>query len=95
MHKDYLNKIAGESDFLTFGAGEVTETVEQETSTIENILEKDNSLFIIAEVDGEIAGGLRFSGGFRNRTAHTGEFGTIRKINLRVRTDNIRGNSTV
>ena len=114
----YVNIIAGESDFLTFGAGEFDISIEDEEKILENSLEKDNKLFIIAEYKGEIIGNLNFSGGSRQRTAHTGEFGIsvleeywgnkigeelmgylinwsketkiVRKINLRVRTDNER-----
>lgn len=116
---EYLNIIGGESDFLTFGMGQFGRSVEQEEDFIENALGKENVLFIIAEVNGEVVGNLNFSGGLRQRTAHVGEFGVsilkeywgngigeelikyliswskssgiIRKINLRVRTDNTRG----
>lgn len=115
----YLNIIGGESDFLTFGLGEFGITIEQEEEFIKNTLKKDNSLFIIAEVNGKVIGNLNFSGGPRQRNAHVGEFGVsvlkeywgngigeelirylvnwskssgiIRKINLRVRTDNKAG----
>lgn len=113
---EYINAISRESDFLTFGEGEFNKTVEQEEKIIENTLKQNNALFILAEVDGEIAGMLNFSGGHRLRITHTGEFGVsvlkeywgqgigsslikylikwcketgiIRKINLRVRSDN-------
>jgi len=116
---EYLNVIGGESDFLTFGIGQFDKNVEQEQAFIENVLEKENALFIIAEVNGKVVGNLNFSGGPRQRIAHSGEFGVsvlkeywgtgigkelieylinwsknsgiIRKINLRVRTDNMRG----
>lgn len=115
----YLNIIGGESDFLTFGLDEFGKTVEQEEEFIKSTLKKDNSLFIIAEVNGRVIGNLNFSGGPRQRNAHVGEFGVsvlkeywgngigeelirylvnwsknsgiIRKINLRVRTDNKTG----
>lgn len=116
---EYLNVIGGESDYLTFGAGQFGRSVEQEEEFIVNALNKENALFIIAEVNGKVVGNLNFSGGIRQRTAHVGEFGVstlkeywgngigeelvkylinwsknsgmIRKINLRVRTDNTRG----
>jgi len=116
---EYLNIIGGESDFMSFGAGQFEKTVEQEEEFIANALIKKNVLFIIAEINGKIVGNLNFSGGPRERTAHAGEFGVsvlkeywgngigeelikfliswsknsgiIRKINLRVRTDNTRG----
>ena len=115
---EYLNIIGGESDFLTFGAGQFKKTVEQEEEFIADSLTKANALFIIAEINGKIVGNLNFSGGAKERTAHTGEFGIsvlkeywgngigekllkylitwskasgiIRKINLKVRTDNTK-----
>ncbi|MBV7276560.1 GNAT family N-acetyltransferase [Clostridiaceae bacterium UIB06] len=116
---EYLNIIGGQSNDLTFGEGEFGRTVEAEREFIKNALEKNNALFIIAEVDGKVVGNLNFSGGPRKRIAHVGEFGVsvlkeywgnrigeelirylidwsknskiIKKINLRVRTENKRG----
>lgn len=116
---EFINKVGGESDFLTFGLGEFGRSVEQEKDFIEGTLSKKNALLIVAEIDDKIVGNLNFSGGLRERTAHVGEFGVsvlreywgigigeelikylinwskdlgiIRKINLRVRTDNTRG----
>ncbi len=117
---EYLNIIGGESDFLTFGIDEFGRNVEEEEAFIENILKRENALFIIAEINGKVVGNLSFSGGPRERNMHIGEFGgvsilkkywgngigkelvkylinwsknsgIIRKINLRVRNDNIRG----
>jgi len=115
----YLNIIGGESDFLTFGAGQITMSIEQEENFIANSSSEENALFIVAEINGKVVGNLNFSGGPRERTAHTGEFGVsvlkeywgrgigeelikylinwskasgiIKKLNLRVRTDNARG----
>lgn len=72
---DYLNVIGGESVFLTFGIGEFEKSVEEEEEFIDNAMNKDNSLFIIAEDDRKVVGCLNFSGGSRQRTAHIGEFG--------------------
>lgn len=115
---EYLNVIGGESDYLTFGEGELSISLEEEEKIIENVSKKDNALFIVAEINGKIVGNLTFSGGNRKRIAHVGEFGisvlkeywgigigqelikylidwsknsgVIRKINLRVRSDNTR-----
>ncbi len=114
----YIEGIAGESDFLTFGPGEFGLTVEGERSYLAGISARGNALYLVAVIDGEIVGTLSFAGGGRPRTAHTGEFGVsvrrshwgngigrelircllnwckesgrIRKVNLRVRTDNLR-----
>ncbi|MFL0195681.1 GNAT family N-acetyltransferase [Clostridium sp. WILCCON 0269] len=116
---EYLNIIGGESDFLTFEMGEFGISIEQEEEFIANALNKQNALFIIAEINEKIIGNLNFSGGPRKRNAHVGESGVsvlkkywgngigkelikylidwsknsgiIRKLNLRVRNDNIRG----
>lgn len=114
---EYLNIIGGESDFLTFGPGDFGRSVEAEAEFIENALKRKNALFLVAVANGKIIGNLNFSGGSRERTSHTGEFGVsvlkdywgmgigeelirylinwsrgsgIRKINLRVRQDNLK-----
>ena len=70
-----MNIIGGESDFLTFGKDEYNRTVEDEEEFIVNALNKENALFIIAEIDGKVVGNLNFSGGPRERISHVGEFG--------------------
>ncbi|AAK79384.1 RimJ/RimL family protein N-acetyltransferase [Clostridium acetobutylicum] len=115
---EYLKKIAEESNFLTFGKGEVKKSVLEEREFIENAIKNKTSLFIVAESEGKIIGNLNFSTGENSRVRHTGEFGVsvlkeywglgvgrklimnliawskknhiVRKINLRVRTDNYR-----
>ncbi|MTI49262.1 GNAT family N-acetyltransferase [Sporosalibacterium faouarense] len=116
---DYVNSIAGESEFLTFGPGEFGITVEREKDIIKSYIEEKNKIYLVALIDNQIKGSINFSGGGRGRTEHTGEFGIsvsreywgfgigkellsyllewakktkmIRKINLRVRSDNDRG----
>ncbi|MEL7648798.1 MAG: GNAT family protein [Sedimentibacter sp.] len=116
---DYINSVAGETDYLSFGVGEFGMTVQQEEDFIENTSKKENALSLIAEINGKVVANLNFSGGARRRVSHVGEFGisvqkeywghgigeelirylidwckssgTIRKINLRARTDNARG----
>jgi len=115
---EYIERVAGESDYLTFGEGEFNTSIEEEARFIEACRKNQNSLFLIAEWRGEIIGCLTFSGGNHNRIGHYGEFGVtvlkrywgqgvgrilirylinwarashiIRKINLKVRTDNIK-----
>ncbi|WP_251862366.1 hypothetical protein [Clostridium sp. Marseille-Q2269] len=43
---NYLNIIGGESDFLTFAAGEFRRSVYEEEQFIDNVLERKNALFI-------------------------------------------------
>lgn len=113
---EYLSVIGGESDNLTFGLNELEITIEKEEMIIESINSRDNSIMIIAEINGEIASMLSMNCGTRPRTSHVGEFGItvrkhfwnfgigsamidymiewakntniVRKVNLRVRSDN-------
>lgn len=72
---NYVNKIGGESDFLTLGENEFIMTVEKEEAILESHMDVDNKIYIIAEIENEIVGSLNFSGGIRQRVRHTGEFG--------------------
>lgn len=114
----YLSKIGGESDFLTFGAGELNISESDEEAILEESRKAKNKMMILALVDNKVIGCLHFVGGARARIQHTGEFGVsvlkdywgqgigtvmveeliqwakgsniIRKLNLRVRSDNDR-----
>lgn len=113
----YVEQIASESDNVTMGPGEFGMSVEDERVYLKQVAEIPTSLYLIAEIEGEIVGMLSFSAGRRPRVRHVGEFGTsvlrtywnlgigyhmlnylidwakgtdiIRKINLRVRIDNL------
>ena len=115
----YIEQVAGETDFLTFGPGEFGGSEECQRQTYALALITDNELFLMAEINGRIVGNLAFRGLCRPRVEHSGEFGItilqefwglgigrylieyligwaraggiVRKINLRVREDNIRG----
>jgi RimJ/RimL family protein N-acetyltransferase len=116
---EYMSFIGGESDNLTFGDNELNMSLEKEEELIENMNKKDNSIMLVALIDGDIVALISFSGGERKRMRHIGEFGItvrkaywnlgvgsvlleylihwakstsiIRKIDLRVRTDNENG----
>jgi RimJ/RimL family protein N-acetyltransferase len=113
----YIEQTSGESENITFGPGEFELSVEDERKFLQQSAESSNSLYLIAEIDGEIAGTLSFNVGRRSRLKHAGTFGTsvlrkywnlgigghmlaylidwakqngtIRKINLHVRVDNL------
>jgi RimJ/RimL family protein N-acetyltransferase len=113
----FLEQVAGESENITFGPGEFGWRVEEEREFLLQSAHTPTSLYLIAEVAGELTGTLTFSAGKRPRLQHVGEFGMavlrtywnlgigsqllacliewarqggiIRKINLRVRVDNL------
>lgn len=72
---EYLNLIAGESDYLTFGQGELSINEEIEESIIEEHKKADNQIMLIAKINDQIIANLNFTGGKRQRIRHTGEFG--------------------
>ena len=72
---DYINTVAGETDYLSFGIGEFDMNVQQEEDFIENTLKKKNAISLVAEINGKIVANLNFSGGSRKRLSHVGEFG--------------------
>lgn len=114
---EYVKKVSGETNFLTFRPDEFKTTVEKEKNALKKYSERDNCLAIIA-VDNEnrVVGMLDFDEGPKSRKKHSGEFGitvlkeywgkgigksmvnylinwarksgTIRKIDLKVRSDN-------
>jgi RimJ/RimL family protein N-acetyltransferase len=71
----YFKRIGGETPHLTFGDEGVPLTEAEERAHIERIRGTDNTLFIVAESDGEIVGHLTFTGGTKPRTRHAGELG--------------------
>lgn len=113
----YLERVAGESENLAFGPGELGISLEQEQVFLQQAEAQPTDLYLLAEIEGEIVGVLTFSAEKRPRVQHGGEFGmsvlrkhwsqgigsrmlvyliewarqtrVIRKINLRVRVDNL------
>ncbi|MEZ5277312.1 MAG: GNAT family protein [Opitutaceae bacterium] len=76
----YIDEVAGETDFLGFGRGEFDLDLEKETKYLEEQRDSNNSVYLLAMMDGEIAGTLSYTGGRRARTRHTGELGiTVRR----------------
>lgn len=69
---EYMISVGGESDFLTFGEGEWIATVEKEEQFIEIMNFKENSLMLIAILEGDIVGLSSLEGGNRDRTKHVG-----------------------
>ncbi|GLV60418.1 acetyltransferase [Dictyobacter sp. S3.2.2.5] len=71
----FVEQIAGESENVTFGPGEFGMTEEEERTYLRQVAETPTSLYLVAEIAGEIAGTLTFSSGKRPRVRHVGEFG--------------------
>ncbi|SHN84015.1 GNAT family N-acetyltransferase [Desulfitobacterium chlororespirans] len=72
---NYLARIGGESDFLTFGPGELRVSISDEEALIEKNRSTGNKIMILALADSKVVGCLNFTNGARVRTQHTGELG--------------------
>ena len=59
---EYLKVIAGETPFLLRYPDEVTYTLESEREILGNLLESNNSVMMVAVVDGEVAGNCSING---------------------------------
>src|ERR1700737_2957025 len=63
----YIEQVAGESDNITFGPGEFGLSVEEERKALQQFADASTSLYLIAEISGEIAGTISFNTGKRPR----------------------------
>lgn len=71
----FLNRVGGESDYLTFGLNEFPISVEEEIEIIKESLEKENSLMLIAKIDHKIASQLFLDVPTQSRLSHIGHLG--------------------
>ena len=70
----FMERIATESDDLSFSAGEIISTFEREKELVKNCIDSSNHYCIVTEYKDEIIGSLYFISGGRARNKHVGEF---------------------
>lgn len=76
----YIQAVAAESDFLTFGPGEFEPTEAQEREVLRRFHETEGQIYLIGLLGDSIAGALSFAAGRRPRLRHSGELGlSVRK----------------
>jgi len=76
----YVERISGESEYLSFGPGEFDFTQADEEAFIRNCRAADNQLFMLGTIEDETVALLSFVGGHRSRIRHAGEFSlSVRK----------------
>ena len=71
----YLRICSGETDFLLRTPEECVESEEQEAAYLEKVLADPDTLMIVCEVCGEIAGSCYIGFGVRRKTSHRGRIG--------------------
>jgi len=68
----YVQRLASEPDInIALAPGEFNLTVEEERKILADDAAADNSVFLVAEIDGQIIGALNGKGGTRQATRHT------------------------
>ncbi len=72
---EYLKKIGGESDNLTFGAEGMPITVEREREYIASMEGSRTKVMYVAKENGRIVGEASYNSYTRPRLCHRGEFG--------------------
>ena len=72
---DYMNRVGGESDFLTFGKDECRFTVEQEKQFLRNLDGNSSSFFLAGFIGNELACSANIAASGKARLAHNGELG--------------------
>lgn len=72
---NYLNKIGGESDFLTFGENEFNISLENEEKYINSHEDINNSIMIVTLLDEEIVSVASITSVQKDRLRHVGTLG--------------------
>ncbi|WP_244151154.1 GNAT family N-acetyltransferase [Parageobacillus thermantarcticus] len=80
---DFIRTVLGEAPYLLTTEAEFKATGEQQKQLLQQMLDDDGKLAILAEYDGEIIGFLDFHNGHRLRTKHQGSFGMSVKKDFR------------
>lgn len=70
---EFLNEVGGETDFLTFGLNEFPISISEEKATINECLEKNSCLMLIATIDNKIIAQLFLQRSNKTRLAHIGD----------------------
>lgn len=71
----YMKQVTAETDFLAFGVGDFTNTLQEEETFVETSRNAPNKLALIAECGGRVIGVLSVSASSKERLKHSGEFG--------------------
>ena len=72
---NFLNKVGGETDFLTFGLNEFPFSVTAEQEIITEILSRNTGLMLVAKINNEIVSQLFLQGSDKPRLAHVADVG--------------------
>ena len=69
----FLNQVGGESDYMTLDEAGILMTEEQMAAFIRHQAQADNQLYLLALLNGEIAGLVSITADFHERIRHIGQ----------------------
>ncbi|EAE6207496.1 GNAT family N-acetyltransferase [Listeria innocua] len=69
----YLNEVAGETDYLSFGKGEFSFSLEEEAEYIEEGVKNPGSIMLLSFIEDELASVSQLIGHTKKRELHTCE----------------------
>lgn len=74
---DFYNIVGGESDFLSFGKNEFIRSPDEYANYIETVAAEDNSIMLLAVINGAIASIATINSSQRARSLHNGTLGIV------------------
>lgn len=74
---DFYNVVGGETDFLSFGKNEFKHNVEEYQTFIESTRLEQNSIILLATIQGEIIGIASINSSQKQRMKHVGTLGIV------------------
>ncbi|WP_231620806.1 GNAT family N-acetyltransferase [Fictibacillus sp. 7GRE50] len=74
---DFYNVVGGESDFLSFGAGEFKREIEDYSNYIVSVSNESNSIMLLATIGSEIIAIATINSSQKERTKHVGTLGIV------------------
>ncbi|MFJ7935399.1 GNAT family N-acetyltransferase [Sporosarcina sp. NPDC096371] len=74
---DFYNIVGGETDFLSFGGNEFKRDIEEYRAFIESTRLEQNSIILLATINGDIIGIASINSSQKDRTKHVGTLGIV------------------
>ena len=71
----YMERVSGETSFLTFGPGELGMTPDREAAFFRATQESSNQLYVLGRLGGEVVASANIAASPRRRLRHRGELG--------------------
>ncbi|WP_294674427.1 GNAT family protein [uncultured Fluviicola sp.] len=72
---DFVHGFVYDSEYVPLSEGEFNPTIAEEEQILSNYVERTNSLFLVAEIDGKLVANINVDGNQRKILRHTAVFG--------------------